>query len=263
MDFEPVISESIAYTQEAFMGKWTRWIIFVILGLPMALLPFVFDVNTIAGRTNFNWDQVPWGQVAAIIIAGILLSFFLSGYVVRIYRGVKPAPDFDEWGSLFLDGLKVQILSLIWILPLLIVILAALGLSIVGLASPGSGSIGLLLVLLLMFAIMMVLAIVVSLFVPMALIRFARMGSIREGLRFSAISEHIGKMGWGQYIIALIILFVVMFIFGLVVMVLSLIPFIGWVLQLIATPLLTVFTARYYTRIYDLAGEQPVPALTP
>ena len=226
----------------------------------MALMPFVFDANTFADSTNFTWDQVPWGQVAAIIIAGILLSFFLSGYVVRIYRGVQPAPDFDEWGTLFLDGLKVQILSLIWILPLLIVMLAALGLSIVGLATPGSFSTGLILGLFVIFAIMMVLAIVVSLFVPMALIRFARTGSIREGLRFSAISEHIGKIGWGQYIIALIVLIVVMVIFGIVVMVLSIIPFIGWVLELIVTPLLTVFTARYYTLVYEVGTEQPVPA---
>jgi hypothetical protein len=259
MDSEITVSDSITYTQEAFMGKWTRWMVFIILGLPMALLPFVFDVNTIAGRTNFNWEQVPWDQVVAIIIAGILLSFFISGYVVRIYRGIKPAPDFDEWGTLFVDGLKLQIVTLIWFLPLIIVILAALGFSIAGLASPGSGSIGLLLVLLLMFAIMMVLAIVVSLFVPMALVRFARTGSICEGLRFSAISEHIGKIDWGQYIVALIILFVAMLIFGLVVMVLSFIPFIGWVLKLIAIPLLTVFTARYYTLLYEQGEPQPVP----
>jgi len=260
MDHSAAVSASIDYTREALIGKWTRWIIFVILGLPMALLPFVFDMNTIAVTENFSWDQVPWGQVAIIGIAGIILSFFLSGYVVRIYRGIQPAPDFEDWGTLFLDGLKMQILSLIWILPLLIVMLAALGLSIVGLASPGSFSIGLILGLLVIFAIMMVLAIIVSLFVPMALIRFARTGSIREGLRFSTISEHIGRMGWGQYIIALIVLIVVMVIFGIVVMVLSIIPFIGWVLELIVTPLLTVFTARYYTLVYEQGIEQPVAA---
>ncbi len=260
MNHSAAVSESIDYSKEAFMGKWARWIIFVILGLPMALMPFVFDANTIADSTNFQWDQVPWGQVAVLVIVSILLSFFISGYVVRIYRGVKPAPDFDEWGTLFLDGFKVQVLSLIWCLPVIILILVALGLSIVGLASPGSGSIGLLLGLLVVFAILMVLAVIVSFFIPMALIRFARTGSISEGLRFSAISEHIGKIGWGQYIIALIVLFAVMVIFGIVVMVLSLIPFIGWVLKLIVTPLLTVFAARYYTLVYEQGEPQPAVA---
>ena len=255
-----MISQSIEYSKEALIGKWARWIIFVILGLPMALLPFVFDVDTIAKTTDFSWEQVPWGQVAALVIAGILLSFFLSGYVVRIYRGVQPAPDFNDWGFLLLDGLKMQVLGLIWFLPILIPILVLVALSLAGLSGPGPGSMGLAVALLIVLAILMVLAIVVGLLIPMALIRFARTGSIREGLRFSAISEHIGRIGWGQYILALIILFVISLIFGVVIIILSLIPFIGWVLELILTPLLTVFTARFYTLVYEQGMEQPVVA---
>jgi len=258
MDHSAAVSASIDYTREAFEGKWIRWLIFVILGIPLALMPFVFDPETLAKTTDFSWEQVPWGQVAALVIAGILLSFFLSGYVVRIYRGVQPAPDFNDWGTLFFDGIRLQIVSFIWFLPVIIVLLAALGLSIFGLASPGSGSVALILVLLVALVLMMVFAVIASLFIPMAVIRFARTGSISEGLRFSAISEHIGKIGWGQYIIALIVLIVVMVIFGIVVMVLSLIPFIGWVLELFVTPLMTVFAARYYTLVYEQGTEQPV-----
>ncbi len=260
MDHSTGVSASIDYTREAFEGKWIRWLIFVILSVPMALMPFVFDFETLAKTTDFSWEQVPWGQVAIIIFAGIILSFFLSGYVVRIYRGVQPAPDFTDWGTLFLDGIRLQIVSLIWFLPVIIVLLAALGLSIFGLASPGSGSFALILVLLVALVLMMVFAVIASLFIPIALIRFARTGSIREGLRYSEISEHIGRIGWGQYIIAIIILIVVMVIFCIVVMVLSLIPFIGWVLELVVTPLLTVFTARYYTLVYEQGTEQPVVA---
>jgi hypothetical protein len=226
----------------------------------MALLPFVFDVNTIGVAENFSWDQVPWGQVAAIVIAGIILSFFLSGYIVRIYRGVQPAPDFDDWGTLFIDGLKLNILSLIWFLPILIIIIGAVGFSVVVLGGLEAGSMTLVTVLLAALMISLVFFIVIALFVPMALIRFARTGSIREGLRFSVISEHIARIGWGQYIIALIVLFVLMLIYGVVVTVLSLIPFIGWVLELIVTPLLTVFTARYYTLVYEVGLELPVVA---
>jgi hypothetical protein len=255
-----MISQSIEYSKEALIGKWARWIIFVILGLPMALLPFVFDVDTIAKTTDFSWEQVPWGQVAALVIAGILLSFFLSGYVVRIYRGVQPAPDFDDWGALFLDGLKMQVLGLIWFLPVIIPILVLVALSLAGLSGPGPGSMGLAVALLVMLVIMMVVLLVVSLFIPMALIRFARTGSIREGLRYSEINAHIGRIGWGQYIVALIVLVAVSLIFGVLITVLALIPFIGWVLQLILTPLLTVFTARFYTLVYEQGMEQPVVA---
>lgn len=260
MDHSAAVSASIDYTKEALIGKWIRWLIFVILGLPMALLPFVFDFETLAKTTDFSWEQVPWGQVAALVITGILLSFFLSGYVVRIYRGVQPAPDFNDWGTLFFEGLKLQILSFIWILPILIFVLGAVGLSIVLLGTPESGSMALILVLLLVFAIAMVFLLAVCLFIPMALIRFARTGSIREGLRFSAISEHIGRIGWGQYLIALIVLIVVTLIYGIIVTILGLIPLVGWVLELVVTPLMTVFAARYYTLVYEQGTEQPVVA---
>jgi hypothetical protein len=260
MDHSAAVSASIDYTREALIGKWTRWLIFVIFSIPLALLPFVFDFETLAKTTDFSWEQVPWGQVAALVIAGILLSFFLSGYVVRIYRGVQPAPDFNDWANLFLDGLKLQILSIIWILPILIFVLGAVGLSIVLLGTPESGSMTLVGVLVAVLLISLVFFIVIGLFIPMALVRFARTGSIREGLRFSAISEHIGRIGWGQYIIALIVLVAVTLIYGIIVTVFSLIPFIGWVLELVATPLMTVFAARYYTLVYEVGTEPPVVA---
>lgn len=257
MDHSAAVSASIEYSKEALIGKWNRWLIFVILGLPMALMPFVFDSNTLAGTTDFSWEQIPWAEVAVLIIAGILLSFFISGYVVRIYRGVQPAPDFDDWGTLFFDGLKMQVLSLIWFLPVIILICIFVALSIAGLSQPGPGSMGFVIVALVMLAIMMVLLIVVSLIIPIALIRFSRTGSIREGLRYSEITAHIDRIGWGQYIIALVVLVAVLMLFGLIVMILSLIPFIGWVMQLIATPLLTIFSARFYTLVYEQGVEQP------
>lgn len=260
MDHTAAVSESIEYAREALIGKWARWIIFVILGFPMALLPFVFDVNTIGVTENFSWDQVPWDQVGVIVLAGIILSFFLSGYIVRIYRGVQPAPDFDDWGALFLDGLKLNILSFIWILPILIIITGAVALSVVTLGSPGPGSTSLLLVLLAVFAILMVFLLGVALFIPMALIRFARTGSMREGLRVSEILAHIGRIGWGQYIIALVVLVAVTLIFGIIVTILGLIPLIGWVLELVVTPFITIFCARYYTLVYEVGTEPPVSA---
>lgn len=260
MDHTVAVSKSIEYTREAFNGKWARWIIFVILGFPMALLPFVFDVNTIGVMENFSWEQVPWDQVGVIVLAGIILSFFLSGYIVRIYRGVQPAPDFDDWGNLFIDGLKLQVLSFIWILPILIVVMGVVGLSVVTLGSADPGAMSLLPVLLAVLFIAMVFFIVVALFIPMALIRFARTGSMREGLRVSKLQAHIGRIGWGQYIIALIVLLAVTLIYGIIVTVLGLIPLIGWVLELVVTPLITVFAARYYTLVYEVGTEPPVSA---
>ncbi|NLD56992.1 MAG: DUF4013 domain-containing protein [Methanomicrobiales archaeon] len=261
MDHTAAVAKSIEYTREALIGKWARWIIFVILGFPTALLPFVFNANTMGVADSFSWEQIPWDQVGVIVIAGIILSFFLSGYIIRIYRGVQPAPDFNDWGTLFFDGLKLQVLSLIWMLPIMIIIIAGfVGLSFVTVGFAGFASSGLLLVLLAVLFVAMVVFIIVALFIPMALIRFARTGSMREGLRVSEIKAHIGRIGWGQYIIALIVLIAVTLIFGIILTILGLIPIIGWVLELVATPFITIFGARYYTLVYEVGTEPPVSA---
>ncbi len=121
----------------------------------------------------------------------------------------------------------------------------------------GTGSFGLILLALLA---LLAAGIFVVLFSPMGEIRFARTGSITEGLRLSAIRELIARIGWGQYIIALIVLLVAIVIFTVITIILSVIPYIGWVLTLIISPLLTVFTARYYTLIYERGRPELLPA---
>jgi hypothetical protein len=261
MDQGEILSESIAYTREAFEGKWVRWLIFVILSLPMALVSFVFDPEKIIDGAQMHWELVPWDQVAVLLFTAFIFSFFTAGYVVRIYRGITPAPDFDDWGQLFLDGLKVTIVTLLWLLPVLIVTLVFFGVAIGVGVSGGTDSTGLIVGLVLLALLLVLIAgLIVALFLPMGVVRFARTGSISEALRFSMIAELIGKIGWGRYIIALIILLVAIIIFSIITTVLSLIPYVGWVLALVVTPLLTVFTARFYTLIYEQGEQQPVPA---
>jgi hypothetical protein len=259
MDYGALITESIDYTREALAGRWTTWLVFIICGLPMALTRFVFDPVVLVDKAGtIHWDLVPWPQLIGLIVAGFLLSFILSGYLVRVFRGTTPPPEFDRWPSLYLDGIKFLIVGILWFIPPAILLAAALALAFFGIAGQSSSLvIGLGALLLLLAAC--VLFIVVCLYSPLGGIRFARTGSIREGVRFSAISETIGRIGWVTYLIALIVLSVVWFIFILVVMVLSVVPFVGWVLALAANPLLSVFDARFMSRVYDHGiAEAPV-----
>ena len=122
MDIEPLLSDSFAYAQEALVGKWTRWAIFILLALPFALVQFVFDPKKMTDGAKFNWEAVPWAQVALLVLLGIIFSFFLSGYMVRIYRGTKPAPDFNGWAELFVDGIKLAVVWFLWVLPLFVIL---------------------------------------------------------------------------------------------------------------------------------------------
>ncbi len=268
MDIGELISDSITYTQEALVGKWMRWAIFILLALPFSLVQFLFDPKKYMVGTTVDWSAIPWGQIIALAGIGFILSFFISGYMVRIYRGVKPAPDFTEWISLFIDGVKLAIVWLLWILPLVIVMAAGVAVAFVGIASVTTTSAGtatttpnftLLLLLLLLLLVGLVLLILVLLFGIIGAVRFARMGSIREGIRFSGILTTIRNMGWMSYILALIGFVIAAAIYAIITSALAFIPYIGWVLVLIITPLFTIFSARYFSLVYDQGESKPVP----
>jgi Protein of unknown function (DUF4013) len=263
MEYGAVISDSMDYAREALFGKWVRWLIFVILSLPMALIPFIFDPKQIMAGGTFHWEQVNWGELALLLILGIIFSLLLSGYLVRIYRGTKPAPDFDNWGQLFMDGLKLAVVEILWFIPLIVVVAAELAVvAVISIAGgSGAGMLIALLALLVFVIIEIVLLIVILLYMILGAVRFARTGSIREGIRYSEITQTIRRIGWGAYILALIVLFVIGIIFYIITAVLHFIPYAGWVIALVITPIFSIFMTRYITLVYE-HGE-PVVAAPP
>ena len=257
-----MLTDSYEYAKEALLGKWVRWIIFIILGLPFALVQFTFDPGKIVDKATgaFHPELIPWGELAILMSVGILLWFFIAGYTVRIYRGTKPAPEFENWAGLFVDGLKLSIVWFLWILPFLIVLAGVIGVVVVtafSLKGPGVSLLSSLGVVLILLLIALVFALIVLLFGYLGAVRFARTGSIREGLRISKITEMIRTLGWLSYLLALLVMFIVGIAFSFVTTILSLIPFIGWVLVLIVTPFVTILVARYATLVYDQGEGQP------
>jgi hypothetical protein len=251
MDHGAIVTEAIGYAKEALVGKWTRWLIFVICGLPMALLPFVFDPKKLVDGATFRWDLVPWTELAILCIVAFLLSFIISGYLARIYRGTAPAPDFDNWGALYIDGIKLAVVGFIWFAPM-IVMFAAMFAILFGMGAGSTGSPLLMTGLLLLIAVIGIVVVIIAiLYSMMGIVRCARTRSIREGIRFGAITGTIRAMGWANYLIALIIVFIVAGIFFFILSVLALIPYVGWVIQLVLIPLYSVFSARYLSRVYD------------
>jgi len=261
MNFEAILNDSVNFTRDTLLGNPVRWLIFVLLGLPGGLLPFALGIRDMADKTAFHWELVHWDRVAALVVLMLLASFLLSGYIVRIYRGGATPPAFDRWAGMFLDGIKLCIVWLIWMLPALIVTLVAFvflfGAVAMGGHSPaGLGLIGLMLVLMLAALVLVLGAVILG---TIGAIRFARTGSVMEGLNFHEIVRTIERIGWWDYIITLIILIAFALIFAIVTGILNLVPFIGWVLVLIAAPPLTVLCARFVSLVYD-AGVPPAPA---
>ncbi|HNS83138.1 MAG TPA: DUF4013 domain-containing protein, partial [Methanolinea sp.] len=99
--------------------------------------------------------------------------------------------------------------------------------------------------------------VILSLFSTIGFVRMARTERFGEAFNFGAILETIRKIGWGSYILALIILFIVAGIIWFVINLLSAIPFIGWLIALVLLPFMIIFEARYITRVYEASGAVP------
>jgi len=98
--------------------------------------------------------------------------------------------------------------------------------------------------------VFIILAIIIGIISSIGIIRFARTGSMGEAFNFGAITATIGKIGWINYIIALIIMGIIICIIELIC---SLIPFIGTFILFIVLPFITIWEARYLCMIYESA----------
>jgi len=208
-----MVGESFAYAKDAIVGKWMQWIL--------------------------------------LLVATILLCIPLLGYTLKVFRGEKPAPEVDGWGTLIIDGIKYFIVSLIWAIPLLIIAFVTIGAGITAYVMNPAAIIGIIGGMLAGFIILFIVAVITGLLATIGIIRFARTGSMGEAFNFSAILETIGKIGWVNYIIALIIIGIIISIIEVICMA---IPYVGMLILFLLTPLLVLWHARYICQLYDSAG---------
>lgn len=242
-----MLDDSFAYAKGGVWEKWTRWVLLI---LCMIIFPFIL------------------------------------GYIVRIYRGEKPAPEPGEWITLFVDGLKLLLVQILFFAPVILLIILAFVPMISTLITSGAftldfgsmsdtqterwlsshpellSALGLMVMILL---VAVILALIIMFFSFLGVVRFARTRSISEAFNFSAIISHIGRIGWANYILALIVIGIIGFIFSSVLNFLSFVPIIGIILEFIVMMILYVpfilFSARFSVLVYA-AGEEKCPQVS-
>ena len=217
MDYGSMVGESFEYAKEAVVGKWNKWLM--------------------------------------LIIATVLLGIPLAGYTLNVLRGEKPAPEVNDWRTLFIEGMKYLIIMFIYMIPAMIVLFFVVGVSTFGtmstnpttvMAATGSILFGMLL--------FVVIALITSIFAIIGAVRFARTGNMGEAFHFSAILAAIHRLGWVSYIIALVILAIIEIIIGFFVTILTMIPIIGFLIYLCLIAPIALLFARYVCLLYDSAG---------
>ncbi len=264
MDFGKLLGDSFEYTKEGLLGNPVTWILLIVLSL-LPVIPFMLAVlvmlpSLLPSLMTGTMPDIPTliGAFVIAFIIAVLLGTFYMGYMLKIFRGETPLPAVSGYGRMFSDGIRYLVIEIVYAIPVLIILAVTIGSALMAALSSGPDIEALLPLIggvVIGIFIALVVALIIGLFATIGIIRFARTGRTGEAFNFSAIMGTIGRIGWGSYILALIIGVVIIVI---VQIVLGMIPYIGAVLQLIVSPFVTVFFTRYITLVYE-SGEPPAP----
>lgn len=216
----------------------------------------------------FEDDQwIPKILIAAgILLAGIVLgifiipafiaAFLLSGYGVEITRrvinGTSPVlPEWDNWGDLLIDGLKVWVIGIVYALPMILVGMclgipgAVFSQDSPGLASAFSSFAG---------CLNFLWGIILSLFMPAAIALFVANDDLGAAFRFGEVFNFV-RDNFSNYLIVLVLGWVA-----------SLIGFLGIVFcflpVLVTAPYASWITSHLYGQAYrEGIGRASQPVL--
>ncbi|MFN3384184.1 MAG: DUF4013 domain-containing protein [Archaeoglobaceae archaeon] len=213
MGYSRMFEDSFEYVKEALWGKWVKWLL--------------------------------------LIVCVIIFPLFF-GYVMEILRGKKPAPELENWGRLFIDGLKFFVVMIIYSIPIFAILGIFVGVTF--LLNPSTILSGIILAAFLAFIVAFLVLIIASI----ALVRLSRLERFKEAFNFKAILEQIRRIGWLNYVFGLLLVYVVL---GVINFIVNQIPFVGRILNFVLNPAYGIFFARYITLLYD-SGEQETVSMT-
>ena len=224
MDLVQLISDSFGYAKEAIWGRWVRWL---------------------------------------LLLVSTIIFPFMYGYTVRVMSGTKPAPELQGWIGLFIDGIKLIVITIVYSIPLMILTVLPFALYFIPVSmtvtTPGTGSApGLspelgIFVFLAIFVIFILAAIIIGILSTFAAVRFSRTGKLREAFRVGTLIRHVGRVGWIRCFVALLVMGIVV---SITVIIIVLIPLVGLVLVFLLMPGFIIFSARFVALLYESAPAQ-------
>lgn len=192
-------------------------------------------------------------------IVGLLAGWVVSGYFARTVRlspGSEGPPTFDIYGELFVDGAKIFFACLVYmIVPLVLIFLGLLSflpviLSIIlqggSITSPPDlvfSGIGSVLIL-----VGLVLGLIFAIILGVGIAHMIKTRKFGKAFAFKEIFRIIGGIGWLRYIGWLILI-------GIIAIVIlgaaGSIPFVGWIVSTVVSPIVGVFFSRSLGLLYN------------
>ncbi len=218
-----------------------------------------------------NWTKVIILGIILIVSILIIPVFLAIGYLFRIIKatlaGINELPDFDDLGNMFVDGLKVFVVGLVYAIPLIIIgfiLSAMLGVGQNTALNAGTITGFNVFSFVAVYIIYLIVGIIIGLIEFMAIANMALYdGDLGAAFKFNEIRDRISKIGWGKYIIWYIVMILIelvaAFISGL-----TLVIFVGIVLvPLIIAPYFAIFAARSLSLLFTSTIETPKTTISP
>lgn len=206
-----------------------------------------------------------WTKILILTVISIIpiVNFVSGGYYLRIIKstlaGIDEVPGFDDLGELFIDGIKIIIVGIVYmIVPLIIYAIAFLPLLFAG--DPSSMMSGIMsgLTIVLMI-IALVVTFIISLLLLPAIINMALYDSeLGAAFRFSEVLDRIKTIGWGDYILWIIAIWITSAIAGLVIGIVGFILLfiiIGIVVLVAGGAYISMFQARSLALLFEESIE--------
>jgi hypothetical protein len=179
--------------------------------------------------------------------------------VLKESPGADSPPKLENYGDLLVDGLKIAVVSIIYMLIPIILIVAGVGSFFAAMVTGGRpdfmwggftpaymgllGGTGVVLVL-----VGLLVAFVMLILLAAGIAHMIKTGKFGKAFAFGEILNVIGKIGWGKYIAWLILIVILAAIVGAIA---GAIPYVGWIIAAIIGPALAVFYFRSLGLLYS------------
>jgi len=193
------------------------------------------------------------GRVIILIVLDLIpiVNLIVLGYAARVLREAPTSeapPKLENYGSLFVDGAKVSIASLVYmIVPLTLILTGAFSMvaGVFGGESTGLvlGSFGVVFLL-----GGLALAFVFLIFLGVGMAHMVKTGKFGKAFAFGEILRIIRGIGWAKYLGWAVVTAIIAFVIGGLT---SSVPYVGWLLSAIISPFLSVFIFRSVGDLYN------------
>jgi hypothetical protein len=202
---------------------------------------------------KFPMEDKDW--IMKIIIGGVLsiipiVNFISSGYQLKVMKNaINKTPGMPEWKGfmdLFVKGLIIFVIALLFMIVPLIIFGAIAGFSAISVIMGDlTNPYNIVLAILPALFIGGILFLIIGFVLPMAIAMYAKSDNFSDAFKFSEILNRI-KSIFGEYLVS----YIVIVIFGIILGLIMLIPVIGWIIGFFGTFYLGVVALNMFGELY-------------